>query len=83
MANMSLPHVNLYSLQAQRLKQHFASFWNMYANYDECPIGEISEKMMRDTVKDENEMLPGIYPPEWEYQLSSIYVDFETPQVHL
>lgn len=65
--------------KAQRLKQHFTDFLNMYSD-DECPIGEMSKKIMRDTVKDEKEMLPCIYPPEWEYQLSSIYVDTETPQ---
>ncbi|KAK1373746.1 Ser/Thr-rich T10 in DGCR region [Heracleum sosnowskyi] len=67
--------------KAQRVKQHFTNFLNMYAN-DECPIGEMSEKIMRDTIKDEKEMLPGIFPPEWEHQLSSIYVDIETPKGH-
>lgn len=69
-------------MQALRLKQHFTGFLNMHGN-DECPIWEMSEKIMRDTVKDEKEMLPGIFPPEWEYQLSSIYVDIELPQVVL
>lgn len=69
-------------MQAQRLKQHFTNFLNMYGNV-ECPIGEMPEKLMRDTVKDEKEMLPGILPPEWEYNLSSVYVDIETPKVDL
>lgn len=77
---MSFPCTNLYSLQAQRLKQHFTDFLNLYGN-DEYPVGEMCEKMMRDTVKAEKETLPGIYPPEQEYQLSSIYVDMETPKV--
>lgn len=54
----------------------------MYGNV-EYPIGEMPEKIMRDTVKDEKEMLPGILPPEWEYKLSSVYVDTETPKVDL
>lgn len=67
--------------KAQRLKQHFTDFLNMYGN-DECPIGEMSEKLMRNTVKDEKELLPGIISSEREYQLSSIYVDIETSQGH-
>ncbi|KAL8092197.1 hypothetical protein AgCh_034477 [Apium graveolens] len=66
--------------KAQRLKQHFTNFLNIYGNV-ECPIEEMPEKLMRDTVKDEKEMLPGILPPEWEYQLSSVYVNIETPKV--
>lgn len=67
--------------KAQRLKQHFTNFLNMYGN-NECHVGKMSEEIMRDTVKDEKGLLPSIYPPEWEYQLSSIYVDIETPQGH-
>lgn len=38
---------------------------------------------MKNTVKDNERMLPSIFPPEWEYQLSSIYVEAETPKVNI
>lgn len=36
---------------------------------------------MSDTTKDEESKLPGIYDPEFEYQISSIFVDCETAMV--
>lgn len=39
-------------------------------------------KLMRDTVKDDEIMLPCTYPPEWEHHLSSIFVEAETPMVN-
>lgn len=65
--------------KAQRLEHHFSNLLNIYVN-GECPIREFAEKLMKNTVKDDERMLPSIYPPEWEYQLSSIYVEAETPK---
>lgn len=42
---------------------------------------EMVEKLMMDTVKDDESMLPHIFPPEREYHLSSIFIDTDTPIV--
>lgn len=69
-------------MQAQRLEHHFSNLLNIYVN-GECTIREFAEKLMKNTVKDDERMLPSIFPPEWEYQLSSIYVEAETPKVNI
>lgn len=49
----------------------------------EVPIKETVQKLMTDTVKVEDEkLLPHIYPPQWEYQLSSIFIDTDGPLVN-
>ncbi|KAK3000839.1 hypothetical protein RJ639_020697 [Escallonia herrerae] len=45
----------------------------------ELSMKEMAEKLMRDTAKDDESVLPHFYPLEWEHQLSSIFVDAETP----
>lgn len=48
----------------------------------EFPIKEMVEKLMTNTVKDdEDHLLPGIHPPEFERPLSSIFVDTQLPRV--
>lgn len=45
---------------------------------------EMVDKLMLDMTKDEDRsMLPRIYSPEWDYQLSSVYVDAETSTVSI
>lgn len=44
---------------------------------------EMVEILMTNTVKDDESMLPKIYSAEFEYQLSSIFVDTDTPLVNL
>ncbi|GAB2291650.1 hypothetical protein Dimus_025906 [Dionaea muscipula] len=63
--------------KAQRLACNFEELLNS------CGGGEVDtrvmvEKLMMDSTK-ERSMLPGVYPPEFEYQLSSIFVDTATP----
>ena len=42
------------------------------------------EKLMTNTIRDDDQsLLPGIYPPEREHYLSSIFVDAVTPLVSL
>lgn len=47
----------------------------------EIPITELIDKLMRNTVKDDISMLPGIYGPEFEYELSSVFVNPVSPKV--
>ncbi|KAL3539150.1 hypothetical protein ACH5RR_002516 [Cinchona calisaya] len=64
--------------KAQRLEQSFKDLMDKYGE-GEVPLKEMSEKLMKDTTKDDESKLPQIYPPEWEYHLSSIFVDAQTP----
>lgn len=41
------------------------------------------EEVMTNTVKDQEPHLPHVFPPETEYQLSSIFVDIPRPAVTL
>lgn len=68
------------SCKAQRLEHNLRGLLDTYGQ-GEFPVKEMAEKLMRDTVKDEESKLPGIYPPEMEYNLSSIFVEEETPKV--
>ncbi|XP_073154398.1 uncharacterized protein [Henckelia pumila] len=45
----------------------------------EISIEEMSEKLMNDTTKDEESKLPHVYPPEFEYHLSAIFIEVDTP----
>lgn len=47
----------------------------------EVAVAEMVEKLMRDTIRDDESVLPHIYPAEKEYYLSSIFVEAETPLV--
>ena len=67
-------------LQAQRLDQNFKEVLAKYGK-DELPLKETVAELMMDTTKDNLSMLPGIYPPEFEYNLSAIYIDVTHPQV--
>nr|XP_043625341.1 uncharacterized protein LOC122596776 isoform X2 [Erigeron canadensis] len=60
--------------KAQRLEHGFKDLLNQYGE-GEIPINEMVDKLMGNTVKDDLNMLPRIYSPEFEYQLSSVFVD--------
>lgn len=64
------------AFQAERLRHNFKEFIDQYGESD-FPIKEMVEKLMTNTVKDEECMLPGIHPPEREQPLSSIFVEAE------
>lgn len=64
--------------KAERLRHSFKDQLVIYGDGEVC-IKEMVEKLMRDTVKDDKSMLPHIYPVEREYQMSSIFVEEETP----
>lgn len=68
-------------IKAERLRHNFKELINEYGE-GEFPIKEMVEKLMTNTIKDDEEcMLPGIHPPEWERRLSSIFVDTQLPSV--
>ena len=50
---------------------------------EELPVKEMVEKLMTNTEKDDESLLPHIFPPEREYNLSSIFVDTDNPLVNL
>jgi len=45
----------------------------------EFPVKMMVEEVMTNTVKDQEPQLPHVFPPELEYQLSSIFVDTQRP----
>lgn len=69
-------------MQAERLRHNFKDFLDKYGER-ELPMKEMVEILMTNTVKDDESMLPKIYSAEFEYQLSSIFVDTDTPLVNL
>lgn len=62
--------------KSQRLECSFKQLLDEYGEA-EIPIGRAAERIMRDVSKEDSN-LPGIYPLEWEYQLSSIFIDTKT-----
>lgn len=64
--------------KAKRLNHNFKELLDKY-DEGELPIRELVEKLMTNTIKDEESTLPRIYPPEREYKLSSIFVEEDTP----
>ncbi|KAJ8772513.1 hypothetical protein K2173_027690 [Erythroxylum novogranatense] len=64
--------------KAQRLKMNFEAMLNEYGESD-LPIREMLKKLMRDTTKAERNVLPGICSTDWEHNLSSIFVEVDTP----
>ncbi|XP_071725019.1 uncharacterized protein [Rutidosis leptorrhynchoides] len=64
--------------KAQRLGLNFKVLLEKYGQ-DEIPVKEVVEKLMKDTVKADESRLPRICSSDWEMNLSSIYVDVDTP----
>ncbi|KAL0386816.1 UNVERIFIED_CONTAM: hypothetical protein Sradi_2563400 [Sesamum radiatum] len=65
--------------KAQRLRQSFEDVVQKCCDA-EISMEEITEKLMTDTTKDDDEQeLPHIYPPAFEYLLSAIFVEADTP----
>lgn len=68
-------------MQAQRLGLNFKKLLNKYGE-DEVPVTEMVEKLMTDSDKADKNKLPGICSLDWEYNLSSIFVEVDTPMVN-
>lgn len=64
--------------KAERLRHNFKELVDQYGEND-FPIKEMVEKLMTNTIKDEECMLPGIHPPERELPSSSIFVEANLP----
>ncbi|KAM7258845.1 hypothetical protein ACFE04_014586 [Oxalis oulophora] len=64
--------------KAQRLGFNFKELLEKYKQ-NEIPAKEEVEKLMTDKIKADESGLPRICPRDWEMNLSSIYVDVDTP----
>ncbi|KAF7834547.1 transport and Golgi organization 2-like protein [Senna tora] len=64
--------------KGERLRHNFKELVDQYGE-SEYPIKEMVEKLMTNTIKDEESLLPGIHPPQREYPLSSIFVEVDFP----
>ncbi|XP_021713607.1 transport and Golgi organization 2 homolog [Chenopodium quinoa] len=65
--------------KALRLHHNFKELMDTY-DEGEVHVNEMVENLMMDTTKADKSLLPGIYPPHFEYQLSSIFIDFNSPK---
>ncbi|XP_010539787.1 PREDICTED: transport and Golgi organization 2 homolog [Tarenaya hassleriana] len=64
--------------KVQRLEHNFKKMLSRYWE-GEVPVKEMAEKLMKDRVKAEESRLPGICDTDWEYNLSSVFVEVDTP----
>ncbi|KAK9271011.1 hypothetical protein L1049_026599 [Liquidambar formosana] len=64
--------------KAQRLGLNFKELIGKHGKGD-IPVKEMIEKLMRDTVKADKSKLPRICSLDWEFNLSSVFVQVDTP----
>ncbi|KAM1033842.1 hypothetical protein FF1_037284 [Malus domestica] len=64
--------------KAQRLRLNFEEEIKKYGE-GEMPVKEMIQKLMRDGVKADKRELPHICELDWEFNLSSIFVEVDTP----
>ncbi|KAH6834915.1 transport/golgi organization-like protein [Perilla frutescens var. hirtella] len=64
--------------KAERLETTFKLQLDRYGG-GEIPVKELVEKLMRDTHRADENNLPNICPRDWELNLSSIFVEVDTP----
>lgn len=69
-------------LQAQCLRVKFRELLSEHGGGD-IPVKEMVEKLMRDQTKADESKLPHICSLDWEFNLSSIFVEVDTPLVNL
>lgn len=69
-------------MQAQRLGLNFKQWLGKHGE-GEITVKEMVEKLMRDSVKADKSRLPGICSLDWEFNLSSIFVEVDTPLVNI
>ncbi|CAM8898751.1 unnamed protein product [Rhodiola kirilowii] len=65
-------------LKAKRLDHGFREKLKSYSD-SELPVKDLVEGLMTNTTRDDFSLLPKIYPPEREHQLSAIFVECDTP----
>ncbi|KAM5562769.1 transport and Golgi organization 2 [Rosa sericea] len=61
--------------KSQRLSNSFKEMLNKYGD-DEVSLKEMALQLMTDETRDDKSLLPCIYSPEVEYELSSIYIEY-------
>ncbi|XP_004290063.1 PREDICTED: transport and Golgi organization protein 2 homolog [Fragaria vesca subsp. vesca] len=61
--------------KSQRLGNSFKEVLNKYGD-DEVSLKEMAVQLMTDTTRDDRSLLPCIYSPEVEYELSSIFIAY-------
>ncbi|KAF9607958.1 hypothetical protein IFM89_003878 [Coptis chinensis] len=66
--------------KAERLGRSFKELLDIYGS-SEVPVELMVEKLMTDTTKADIHRLPGVRSFEMEYNVSSIFVEFDTPEV--
>lgn len=66
-------------MQAKRLGKNFKELFRKCSE-EYLPVKEM-QRLMRDAVKADRGSLPRICSLDWEYNLSSIYVEVDTPLV--
>ncbi|GLT94527.1 hypothetical protein SLE2022_122640 [Rubroshorea leprosula] len=64
--------------KAQLLRQDFKELLNKYGK-GEIALKEMVENIMKNTTKADESRLPGICALDWEFSLSSIFVEVDTP----
>ncbi|XP_021285449.1 transport and Golgi organization 2 homolog [Herrania umbratica] len=64
--------------KTQRLGKNFKQMLNKHGK-NEVTMKEMVEKLMKDKVKADKSKLPGICALDWEFNLSSIFVEVDTP----
>ncbi|TYH30697.1 hypothetical protein ES288_A01G115500v1 [Gossypium darwinii] len=69
----------VFTLQALRLRKSVRQMLNKYGK-NEVNVKEMIEKLMKDKVKADKSKLPGICALDMEFNLSSIFVEMDTPQ---
>lgn len=74
--------INHAFLQAQRIGLNFKEQLAKYGK-GKIPVKEMVETVMRDSVKADKSRLPGICSLDWEFNLSSVFVEVETPLVNI
>ncbi|XP_031383081.1 transport and Golgi organization protein 2 homolog isoform X2 [Punica granatum] len=63
----------------KRLRDGFEELLDVYGD-GEFPVKEMADRLMKNTIKDKDRsLLPGVYPPQLEYELSSVFVDTDFP----
>ncbi|MBA0823225.1 hypothetical protein Goarm_019971, partial [Gossypium armourianum] len=65
--------------KALRLRKSIRQMMNKYGK-NEVNVKEMIEKLMKDKVKADKSKLPGICALDMEFNLSSIFVEMDTPQ---
>ncbi|KAE8662579.1 pentatricopeptide repeat-containing protein [Hibiscus syriacus] len=64
--------------KAQRLGKGFKQMLNQYGK-NQVMVKEMVEKLLKDKVKADKSKLPGICDLDWEFSLSSVFVEVDTP----